>query len=230
MSSSPPHAPPCLLAFLASVQLHVVHPRAQSGTGKTATFSISALARIDNTVRDTQALILSPTRELAMQIQKVVLALGDYLSVQVRRITHATGDPRFENAFLHEREGGRWRRKEGKKNIIERPARTCTHALVGTLRFAHAGAKTVLLAPSINERPPHEDVRLFVGSHSTFVLTFPPPPLFRLLCSPFSFPLFGTDTVNSATHALAARALARIHGSLTTDSTLCRAHRGESLT
>jgi ATP-dependent RNA helicase len=33
-------------------------------------------------VRDTQVLILSPTRELAQQIQKVVLALGDYMSVQ----------------------------------------------------------------------------------------------------------------------------------------------------
>lgn len=56
--------------------------QAQSGTGKTATFSISALQTIDTTVRETQALILSPTRELAMQIQTVVLALGDYMNVQ----------------------------------------------------------------------------------------------------------------------------------------------------
>lgn len=45
--------------------------RAQSGTGKTATFSISCLQMIDTQLRDTQALILSPTRELAQQIQKV---------------------------------------------------------------------------------------------------------------------------------------------------------------
>ena len=32
--------------------------------------------------RETQVLILAPTRELALQIQKVVLALGDYMSVQ----------------------------------------------------------------------------------------------------------------------------------------------------
>ncbi|XP_066935494.1 eukaryotic initiation factor 4A-III [Clytia hemisphaerica] len=56
--------------------------QAQSGTGKTATFSISALQQIDTRVRETQVLILSPTRELAGQIQKVVLALGDYMSVQ----------------------------------------------------------------------------------------------------------------------------------------------------
>jgi superfamily II DNA/RNA helicase len=30
-----------------------------------------------------QVLVLSPTRELAVQIQKVVLALGDYMNVQV---------------------------------------------------------------------------------------------------------------------------------------------------
>lgn len=56
--------------------------QAQSGTGKTATFSISILQSIDVTVRETQALVLSPTRELATQIQSVVLALGDYMNVQ----------------------------------------------------------------------------------------------------------------------------------------------------
>jgi len=52
--------------------------QAQSGTGKTATFSIGVLQSIDIGSRETQALILSPTRELAQQIQKVVLALGDF--------------------------------------------------------------------------------------------------------------------------------------------------------
>jgi superfamily II DNA/RNA helicase len=57
--------------------------QAQSGTGKTATFSISVLQKIDHTVRQCQALILAPTRELAQQIQKVVIALGDYLHIEV---------------------------------------------------------------------------------------------------------------------------------------------------
>jgi len=56
--------------------------QAQSGTGKTATFSIGILQSIDTSVMETQALVLSPTRELA-QIQKVGLALGDYLNVQI---------------------------------------------------------------------------------------------------------------------------------------------------
>ncbi|KAM7289982.1 hypothetical protein ISCGN_030110 [Ixodes scapularis] len=45
--------------------------QAQSGTGKTATFSIGVLQTIDTQMRETQALILSPTRELAGQIQKM---------------------------------------------------------------------------------------------------------------------------------------------------------------
>jgi len=56
--------------------------QAQSGTGKTATFTIGALQRIDYSNRECQALMLAPTRELAQQIQKVVLALGDYLKIK----------------------------------------------------------------------------------------------------------------------------------------------------
>lgn len=56
--------------------------QAQSGTGKTATFTIGCLQRIDYGNRNCQALILAPTRELAQQIQKVALALGDYLKVR----------------------------------------------------------------------------------------------------------------------------------------------------
>lgn len=69
-------------AILPIIQGRDVIAQAQSGTGKTATFSISILQSIDVTVRDTQALVLSPTRELATQIQSVLLALGDYMSVQ----------------------------------------------------------------------------------------------------------------------------------------------------
>ncbi|CAP24812.1 Protein CBG04018 [Caenorhabditis briggsae] len=69
-------------AIPAILKARDVIAQAQSGTGKTATFSISVLQSLDTQVRETQALILSPTRELAVQIQKVVLALGDYMNVQ----------------------------------------------------------------------------------------------------------------------------------------------------
>jgi len=60
---------------------HDTIAQAQSGTGKTATFSIAVLQSINLSHKATQALILAPTRELAQQIQKVVRALGDFLNV-----------------------------------------------------------------------------------------------------------------------------------------------------
>ncbi|PWN44963.1 ATP-dependent RNA helicase FAL1 [Ceraceosorus guamensis] len=69
-------------AILPIVRGRDVIAQAQSGTGKTATFSIALLQSIDTSLRETQALVLSPTRELATQIQSVVLALGDYMNVQ----------------------------------------------------------------------------------------------------------------------------------------------------
>mmetsp|Transcript_51469 Transcript_51469/g.124270 ORF Transcript_51469/g.124270 Transcript_51469/m.124270 type:complete len:417 (+) Transcript_51469:187-1437(+) len=64
--------------------------QAQSGTGKTATFAIGTLAKVDPKVQDCQALILAPTRELAQQIQKVVLALGDYMDIKVHACVGGT--------------------------------------------------------------------------------------------------------------------------------------------
>jgi len=55
--------------------------QAQSGTGKTATFSIAILQKLDTRIKGCQALILAPTRELAQQIEKVVKALGDFMGV-----------------------------------------------------------------------------------------------------------------------------------------------------
>lgn len=60
---------------------HDTIAQAQSGTGKTATFSISTLQSINLRLEQTQALILAPTRELAQQTQKVVRALGDFLQI-----------------------------------------------------------------------------------------------------------------------------------------------------
>nr|KAJ3422293.1 Eukaryotic initiation factor 4A-III [Polyrhizophydium stewartii] len=68
-------------AIMPIIKGRDVIAQAQSGTGKTATFSIGVLQTIDTSRRQTQALILSPTRELAQQIQSVVLALGDHMNV-----------------------------------------------------------------------------------------------------------------------------------------------------
>ncbi|GJC80013.1 ATP-dependent RNA helicase eIF4A [Colletotrichum spaethianum] len=69
-------------AIMPVIKGHDVIAQAQSGTGKTATFSISVLQKIDTNVKACQALILAPTRELAQQIQKVVVAIGDFMNIE----------------------------------------------------------------------------------------------------------------------------------------------------
>jgi len=68
-------------AIVPCIEGRDVIAQAQSGTGKTATFAIATLEQLDVGRKETQSLILAPTRELAQQIQKVVLALGDYMGV-----------------------------------------------------------------------------------------------------------------------------------------------------
>jgi ATP-dependent RNA helicase DeaD len=52
---------------------------AQTGTGKTAAFAIPILSKIDVTSKTTQALVLAPTRELALQVAEAFSRYGAHL-------------------------------------------------------------------------------------------------------------------------------------------------------
>jgi translation initiation factor 4A len=54
--------------------------QAQSGTGKTAAFSVGALSKIDLSKSEIQVLIMSPTRELTKQISIVISSLGNMMN------------------------------------------------------------------------------------------------------------------------------------------------------
>lgn len=64
--------------------------QAQSGTGKTGTFTIGALSRIDQNLKAVQILVLAPVRELAQQIETVAKSLSTYMEISVYS---ATGGP-----------------------------------------------------------------------------------------------------------------------------------------
>ncbi|XP_058774652.1 eukaryotic initiation factor 4A-3-like [Vicia villosa] len=70
-------------AVLPIVQGRDVIAQAQSGTGKTSMIALTVCQVVDTSVRELQALIVSPTRELASQTEKVILAIGDFLNIQV---------------------------------------------------------------------------------------------------------------------------------------------------
>ena len=70
-------------AILPVIDGHDVIGQAQSGTGKTATFTIGVLQRIDESLDKTQAIILTHTRELALQVNTVASSLSDYMGVNI---------------------------------------------------------------------------------------------------------------------------------------------------
>ena len=57
--------------------------QAQSGTGKTGTFVIGSLSRVDPAIKAPQVLIMVHTHELAQQIAKVATAIGSHMKLQV---------------------------------------------------------------------------------------------------------------------------------------------------
>jgi len=62
---------------------HDLLAQAQSGTGKTGTFCIGSLSRIDPTLKRVQVLVLAPVRELAQQIETVAKALSNHTNISV---------------------------------------------------------------------------------------------------------------------------------------------------
>ena len=64
--------------------------QAHSGTGKTGAFSIATLQTLDNKLRETQVLVLSPTRELAEQTYNVAIKLSKYTQIVVEKCIGGT--------------------------------------------------------------------------------------------------------------------------------------------
>ncbi len=60
--------------------------QAQSGTGKTATFTIAVLQIVEKELESCQAIILNPTREIADQTLNVVKSLGAYLNLNIQGV------------------------------------------------------------------------------------------------------------------------------------------------
>ena len=57
--------------------------QAQSGSGKTGTFSIASLELVDESIKSCQVIILSPTREIADQSFIVIKNLSEYLDINI---------------------------------------------------------------------------------------------------------------------------------------------------
>lgn len=69
------------LPLLLSNPPHNLIAQSQSGTGKTAAFSLAMLSRIDPSIDAPQALCLSPARELARQTLDVIETMGKFTGI-----------------------------------------------------------------------------------------------------------------------------------------------------
>src|SRR5436190_20600392 len=62
---------------------HDVIGQAQTGTGKTAAFGLPLLQYLDPTSDETQAIVLTPTRELCIQVTQALRSYAEHLDVNV---------------------------------------------------------------------------------------------------------------------------------------------------
>lgn len=58
--------------------------QSQSGTGKTAAFSLTMLSRVDESVQGVQAICLAPARELARQTMEVVQTMSKFTNIKCK--------------------------------------------------------------------------------------------------------------------------------------------------
>lgn len=70
-------------AIIPILQKKDIIIQSQSGSGKTGVFSISALQLTDKKIKQTQILILSNTRELASQTEKVIKSIGNFMNIKI---------------------------------------------------------------------------------------------------------------------------------------------------
>ncbi|AMO62797.1 DNA/RNA helicase, superfamily II [Mycolicibacterium phlei] len=100
---------------------------AQTGTGKTAAFAIPLLSKIDPKRRDTQALVLAPTRELALQVAEAFGRYGAHLP-EINVL------PIYGGASYGPQLAGL---KRGAQVVVGTPGRVIDHLEKGRLDLSH---------------------------------------------------------------------------------------------
>lgn len=97
---------------------------AQTGTGKTAAFGLPLLEKIDPTNHTTQALILAPTRELAVQVAKGIHDFAKYAGI---RVVPVYGGQPIDRQFRALRNGAHV--------VVGTPGRVLDHLRRGSLNL-----------------------------------------------------------------------------------------------
>lgn len=99
--------------------------QAQTGTGKTASFGIPLLEKIDPRNKQPQALVLCPTRELAIQVSEEIGRLGKYIR-GIKSVPIYGGQPIDRQIRVL---------RSGAQIVIGTPGRVIDHLNRGTLKL-----------------------------------------------------------------------------------------------
>ena len=144
---------------------------AQTGTGKTAAFGLPLLAAVDPDVRGVQALVLTPTRELAMQVAEALESFATHL--QGLEVVAVYGGAPF---LPQQRALAR-----GAQVVVGTPGRVMDHLNRGTLRFDDVRFLVLDEADEMLRMGFAEDVDTIFGAApaerqvALFSATMPPP-------------------------------------------------------
>lgn len=112
---------------------HDVMAQAQTGTGKTAAFALPILSKIDLKLKKTQAIIIAPTRELAIQVAEAFQAYGKNL--KGLNVVPIYGGQGYQTQLKALRDGAHI--------VVGTPGRVMDHMRRGTLKMD--SLKTVVL-------------------------------------------------------------------------------------
>lgn len=100
--------------------------QAQTGTGKTAAFGIPMIERIDPKLRKIQALVVAPTRELAIQVAEEINRIAKFVGVRALSIYGGQQMDRQIRAL-----------KDGPQIVVATPGRLLDHMRRKTIRTDH---------------------------------------------------------------------------------------------
>ncbi|WP_225639160.1 DEAD/DEAH family ATP-dependent RNA helicase [Candidatus Profftia sp. (ex Adelges kitamiensis)] len=99
---------------------------AQTGSGKTAAFSLPLLCNINISLRAPQILVLAPTRELAVQVSRAISDFAKYM--KTIRVVALYGGQRYDVQLRSLR--------EGPQIVVGTPGRLLDHLKRGTLKLS----------------------------------------------------------------------------------------------
>lgn len=150
--------------------------QAQTGTGKTAAFGIPIVEKVNHRSRSVQALVLTPTRELAIQVAEEISKIGKYR--ETRTLAIYGGQP-IERQIMA--------LKRGVQIVVGTPGRILDHLRRKTLRLDNVKFMVLDEADEMLDMGFIEDIELIIketpAEKQTFLFSATMPAEIRRLAS-----------------------------------------------